>query len=155
MLKVVKEMDYWRQREFQAQGGGLKALDADTVHKWRTSIQDGLEDALALSDRRRRAEEGDVVSSKNAKVITPLPIQNRKANTSPLNEGETDEKSSKFFPIPRSREYLSKSDSVKNLTVETISRELRFVSKSPWRRPEPSEGANREGATGAAAIGES
>lgn len=60
--QVAQEIDTWRERDLQIQGGGLKSLDDLTVQRWRREIHDCLAQVNALAERGRKAAEDDVTS---------------------------------------------------------------------------------------------
>jgi hypothetical protein len=64
-VQVAQEIDGWRERDLQIQGGGLKGLDDHTVQHWRREIHDCLTHVHALVERGTKAAEDGVIGRKS------------------------------------------------------------------------------------------
>jgi hypothetical protein len=64
-VQVAQEIDGWRERDLQIQGGGLKGLDDHTVQHWRREIHDCLTHVHALVERGKKAAEDGVIGRKS------------------------------------------------------------------------------------------
>lgn len=73
-IQVAQEIDGWRERGLQIQGGGLKGLDDHTVRRWRREIHDCQTRVNALIERGSKAAEDDVTGRKSSVRTTLIHI---------------------------------------------------------------------------------